>query len=57
MNAGFELAMKTLNGLLDQNSKDSKDNKPNKNDSRDALSLYEKAQANDTAPVGKINPI
>lgn len=53
----FELALKTLNGLLDQTKGNSKESKDSKSETRDAISLYEKAQAHEPAPVGKVNPI
>ena len=53
----FDLALKTLNGLLDQSKSSVKDAKSSSQKSREALNLYETAQAQDSSPPGKINPV
>ena len=54
----FELAIKTLHGLLDQKTQDGKSDSQSGNEpNQDAVNLYEKTQANDGTATSKINPI
>ena len=55
----FDLSIQTVNGLLDNRSKESEDgSKKNKSEQHDAATLYENTKAVEAAAnTGKIDPI